>query len=373
MIGQFGAPTAVVNAILEGFVRRAARYADAYGLENGPMGIVEGNLVRLSPAYLARAAARPGGPGAVLGSGRRFLTDEDLDRAVSKLVAKGVSGVALVGGNGTMEACERFAGVAAGRSVDLAVVGLPKTIDNDLCETDHTLGFPSAARFVASIVADLDADHRAMAGTEPVRILETLGRDVGWLALSTFAAKRREDDAPHLVLLPEGDVHEEDFLERVGEVVGERGRAFVVVAEGYAGRSGESEFRRRVFDRPISGGVARRLASLVESELGLYVRAEVPGLLQRSSRLAVSPVDRSEARRVGAFGARLLQAGTSGVMVAILADRTVGYGSRLETVDLTKVAGRSRSVPERWAGATVRPPKGFREWLLPLLGTSWRL
>ncbi len=391
-IATFGGPTAVLNATLEGFVAEAQLHGDAVGVYGGPDGFVTGKLCDLGErsGFGAVEACRPG---SWLGAGRHFLTDEAIDAGLKHLVAQGVRGLAVVGGNGTMTCCQQLSERAGDTGLPLAVVGLPKTIDNDLCGTDHSPGFGSAATFVAEMVADLAFDHRAMRSIEQVRIVETLGRNSGWLALSSLLARRTTNSEPHLVYVPERHFDEGQFLAEVHEQVSTTGGAFVVVAEGAASNLVDDRFERTSFDRPIEGGVARVLAERVRDVLGLTTRAEIPGLVQRCSSRHVSPRDRLEAFAVGREGARLLVSGQTGVMVSLVPQLRAGISNEameeerpavsrqdstwevtevaLGTVKLAEVAGRTRRLPPGWVPPS---PAGdsphFEAWLWKVLGTG---
>jgi len=380
-VGQFGAPTAVVNATLWGFLEGAGG-CEVLGVVGGPQGLLRGELRPIErlprPAGARTGAPRSLGigarvaaqPGAWLGAGRHRLEDDELDAAVQLLADAGVEGLALIGGNGTMRLASELHRRAVQGSHPISIVGLPKTVDNDLEGTDHAPGFPSAARFLVRTVRDLDLDHRAMTSIEPVRIVETLGRRTGWLALATLTARASTGGAPHLVYVPERPLNTETFLADVESTVRRHGRALVVVAEGVSGPSIPGLFDRDAYNRPISGGVSRALADLVRDHLGYHARAEVLGLIQRCSSDAVSPVDRREAHAVGVDGARLLRKGEGDIMVG-LAPRQPGESAevtRLTTTPLSEVAGHTRAVPPAWVPEPAGDAPDLVAWVRPLLG-----
>ncbi len=376
---QFGAPTAVVNASLWGFLEGAGP-GKVLGVVGGPAGLLRGDRRLLKGSAEALGAERAGRaifmdaaassqPGAWLGAGRYPFTGADLDAIAELLVAAGIEGLGLIGGNGTMFVAQELHERAARSGMGLSVVGVPKTVDNDLLGTDHAPGFPSAARFLIQAIRDLDFDHRAMESIEQVRIVETLGRSTGWLAVSALAARSLTGGSPHLVYVPERPFDEDAFLDDVRNVVARHSRAFVVVAEGLSA-SIPSPFDQVVYDRPISGGVGQSLAKLVERRLGYGARGEVLGLIQRCASWAVSTIDSDEAYALGREGSRLLREGVSGVMVALPEQRDGASSTAVvpTTVPLAEVAGRTRPVPS----ARVPQPSGSADelvaWLMPLLG-----
>jgi 6-phosphofructokinase 1 len=252
-------------------------------------------------------------------------------------------------------------------------VGIPKTIDNDLAGTDHCPGFGSAARYYAVSTVELSLDVRAL----PIHVvvLETMGRNAGWLAASCSLAGEIAELGPELTLLPERPLEEEVFLEAVRRRW-ERGGGFVVAAsEGVTGTDGrplvESTHAAGVdgFGHRLPGGVGQHLADLITERLGIRARAEKPGLLGRVSRLLVSEVDREEALEVGAAAVRAALDGESGVMVALERVSSEPYACRTTLASLTEVAGVERRMPDRHIradGMGVDP--AFLDYARPLVG-----
>lgn len=283
-------------------------------------------------------------------------------------MAAEVDGIALIGGNGTMHLANKLHQSAVRHHDSLCVVGVPKTVDNDLAGTDHAPGYPSAARFLVQAVSALALDQQAMISIEQVRIVETLGRRTGWLALATLLS-RDATGAPHLVYVPERPFDETNFLDDVSAGIERFGWVLVVVAEGISAPMSSTQFDNPVFDRPVSGGVALRMSRLVEDRLGVGSRAEVLGLVQRCATWAISAVDREEAHAVGAEAARLLRSGKSGVMMALPERRPGDRASSVPiAVPLGDVAGQTRLVPSQWVPEPNGDSREFVEWLKPLVG-----
>lgn len=362
-IGQTGAPTPVVDATVRGVLDRAAA-AEVLAVRGGPDGLVAGRLEPVLPGDGPKPGARGG---SWLGAGRRAVTEEDLHEIVAQLGRHCVDVLLLVGGNGTMALLEAVGRTAASLGSSLSVVGVPKTVDNDLQVVDHTPGFPSAARFLASVVPDLARDHAAMSGVEAVRIVETLGRSAGWLALA--ATWHREDAAyaPHVVLLPEAEFDADRFLGRVDAALADHGRAFVVVSEGVQAGEAREPFDAQNHTQLLHGGVARRLAQLVEDRLGVPTRGEVLGMAQRSTSALASELDVREAGELGRRAAGLALDGVSGVMAGIVRDPEAGGSTRMAEVELSAVAGLGRPVPDHWVTDDPRELDTFHDWLAPLI------
>lgn len=364
LIGQTGAPTAVVNASLRGFLEGAEGH-EVLALRGGPDGLVDGRLTPVTLADVPPAWTHRGG--SWLGAGRRAVTGDDLDAAVATLAEHRVDGVALIGGNGTMALLRALTERAEQAGLPLCTAGIPKTVDNDLVGVDHCPGFGSAARYLTRVVPDLARDHAAMRAIEPVRIVETLGRSVGWLALA--ATWHREDPAhaPHLVLLPEVPFDRADFLRQVDDALHAHGRAFVVTSEGAARELTDEPFEAANHTRILLGGVSRRLAALVTAELGVAARGEVLGMVQRSAGALAGDVDRREATEAGRHAARLLADGRSGLMVGLHRVGTDPYAAGYDPVPLAQVAGHTRPVPAPWRTTDPADLGDFHDWLTPLI------
>lgn len=252
---------------------------------------------------------------------------------------------------------------SAERGVALRTVGIPKTIDNDIVHVDHTPGFGSAARFLASTVTDMVRDHDAMAGIETLRVIEVMGRDTGWLALAASYAAHDPEYSADLVLTPEQAFDRDAYLGDVDRIVRDKGRAVVIVSEGVAPDLTRQPIKTKNHTQLIQGGIARVLAGEASSELGLTARGEVLGTAQRCNSALVSPIDAREARRVGEIAGAWLRdpAGPTNVMVGLDVDGEVA------PVALADVAGHVRHVPEEWQSSDPRRLASFHNWISPLV------
>lgn len=362
-IVQAGAPSPVINASLAGFLRQSAEDGDkqVLGVHGGANGLVDGrfSVLHTDRVDLPRLAAEPG---AWLGAGRRSPEPGDLELAVERLVEHGVRGIAVTGGNGSMALAAALLDAANRMSASLQVIGIPKTVDNDLLGTDRSPGFLTAGTFAAQAVRSLGADLRAMAPLEQVRLVEVLGRGVGWLALAAATVRRADDEAPHLVYTPEAPLTVDGFLSDVDKVVARLGHALVVVAEGAAPELSGAEFDVAHPGRLLRNGVVRELADTVTGRLGLSARPEVLGMVQRAATWMAPARDRTDAWLVGAEAARLLRQGATGQMPSLdpLADQNAE--STCSTVPLSTVAGRSRAVPYQLDPGCPDVPPEFRAW-----------
>jgi 6-phosphofructokinase 1 len=375
MIVQGGGPTAVFNASLASIITEALRQpriCKIFGARSGMRGLAEAEVLNLSSLQPDELLSLANSPGAALGSSRFKPTEQDLERSVDFLRRMEIRHLIFMGGNGTMRGAETVREFCRKLNFDVQIIGVPKTIDNDIAATDRCPGFGSAARFIAQSTLDLAMDIRAL--PQPVSIFETLGRDVGWLAASSTLAKLDPEDAPHLVFVPEIPFAQETFLARLDDVVSRIGWASVIVSEGTAYAGGTPVFEQRitsragVVHRPLIGGVAQYLSGVVAEELGIRCRSEKPGLIGRSCTALISTQDRADAELVGREGVRALMQGETDKMVALrsLADAA---GSAFELVPLHASAGPSRSLPAHWlTDGPLAVTDAFCDYARPIVG-----
>ena len=364
-IGQAGGPTSVINTSLVGFVESSINNNLLYGVLNGYEGLVKENLIELKDETLDLVKKHKYVPGACLGSGRYQLTDEKIQIAVKNLKKYDINALVFIGGNGTMAALQKIKKVADQIGFELQVIGIPKTVDNDLGMTDHAPGFASAAKFVAFSSRDISKDLQAMQNFEQVRIIETMGRNAGWLAAASGLLKESEEEGPHIIYLPETKFHTDEFLDDVKELVKDYGTATIVVSEGIK-LDNETSIQKAVVDgRIVLGGVSKILEDLVKENLGFSARGENLGMNQRSFSLAVSSQDRIEAYEVGKKAAELIDNNETNVMVTIQNSNIKGYGYHLENCLLNEVTSLGeKALPPEF----INSPEKYYEWLRPLIG-----
>ena len=374
IVVQGGGPTVVVNASLGAIVSSAKGFGHVYGACYGVEGLLADRLVRLDAIdadSLRNLAQRPG---AALGSSRRPIAADDYDLVFDVLARHDVTALIMIGGNGMMAATASVDRAARRRGADVQVVGVPKTVDNDLEGTDRCPGYGSAARFVAQSVRDVAADVETL--PVPVSIFETMGRDTGWLAGSSILARPDVTDgdaAPHGIYLPESPFDLDELLARVDRTVRRLGWAMMVVAEGLRDAEGRDVFRsddpahRDEVGRGLPGNVAAHLADAVGRQLGLRCRNEKPGLCGRTAVAQVSTFDRVDAEAVGRAAVVAARDGQGGRLVA-LTDERGGAERETRLVPLAEVGGL-KSVPSSWidvSESTVR--SGFIDYVRPLIG-----
>ena len=367
-----GGPTAVMNASLWGVLEEAAAHGEigrVYGAVGGTAGLLDQQLADLTGMPAGQRQLLPVTPGTVLGSSRTPLGPEEYEKIAHVLAQNNIRWVLCNGGNGTMDTCGKIYQACRRRGMELGVMGIPKTMDNDLAATDHAPGFGSAARYMAGSVAELSADLRSL----PIHVvvLEAMGRNAGWVTAASALAADSGLPGPDLIYLPERDFEEERFLADVEKLIRSKGCGLVVASEGLHDAAGKP-IVQPVFQTGRSvyfGDVSAHLAQLITRKLGYKSRAEKPGLLGRASIAWQSPLDREEAALAGKLAVKAALEGQSGKMVSFRRLSTDPYKMEPELVDIAQVMLHERKMPPEFinqAGNGVTA--AFMDWCRPLLG-----
>lgn len=368
-----GGPTHVINASLAGATEECRRHADItalYGARHGVDGLLGEDFIDLSAQTPQRIAAVGRTPGSALGSSRAKVTDEDYERMLRILGAHEIRFLFFNGGNGSMFMAHRIASIAAAESYEMRVIGIPKTIDNDLAGTDHAPGFGSAALFFACAVRDIGEDIRALRGR--VTIVEVMGRNAGWLTAATALARRDPDDPPHLIYLPERPLGQAQFLSDVETAFCKRGTVVIAACEGQKDENGKAIGELGTpdgFARRLSGNMAHSLAQWVASELKLHGRSEKPGLLGHSSMAFVSGTDWQEAYLCGQAAVTAAIDGHTDRMVTLVREPGSVYRASTGLCPLEDAAYVERLFPSEWiAPAGNDVATAFLDYAMPLAG-----
>jgi len=375
MIVQGGGPTAVFNASLSSAIAEAINQPEigrVLGARLGVRGLVQGDVVDLSLMTSEELRTLRNSPGAALGSSRFQPNEDDLHRMVAHLRRLDIRSLIFMGGNGTMRGAEVVSAFCRAVNCEVEIIGVPKTIDNDIVATDRCPGFGSAARYIAQSTRDLGMDIRSL--PQPVTILETMGRSVGWVAGASTLARESDDDAPHLVYLPELPFHQDRFLTDLDKIVTKQGWAVVVVSEGIRNLDGSLVYEMGdpsqldPLKRPMTGGVGQFLAGVVSQNLRIRCRSEKPGLLGRASIAHLSIQDQRDAELVGRAGVRALLTGETDKMVALRSLKDAG-ALGYDLVPLSAAAGMDRAIPAEWlTDGPFAVTDAYREYLRPLVG-----
>lgn len=375
VIAQTGGPTAVINSTLAGIIDEARCWPEieeVIGCENGFHGLFSRRLVRLSGLTSGQLNSLRNTPGIFLGSSRILLTPDHFNQILSRLAELRTGYFLQIGGNGTMFAAGSIAGKAREAGLKMQIIGVPKTVDNDIVGMDHTPGFGSAARYVVQAMLDVGLDLWSMRTFEQVRIIEVMGRNVGWLAAAAGLAKGDGNGAPHLIYLPEVPFDENEFIEDVDKVVQQLGYAAVVVGEGIRDKHnnsiGNMPFADVEFGSQVFGGAAAYLANKVSRALKIRARAQDLGMVQRCFSPVRSEVDEQEAYLTGRAAVKAAVAGLGGNMVSI-SGITTPADPEFFTLPLSEVGGKEKKVPGEFYDQRIKQvTKEFTAWLKPLIG-----
>ena len=384
VIGQSGGPTAVINRSLVGFIKEATNqeYEEVLGARHGLSGMLSEDFVDLSKLSDSQLYGIAKTPAAALGSVRKKPTEEDIEKLISIFEKQNIRYFFYIGGNDSAETANLVSEGAKQIGYEMKAFHIPKTIDNDLLETDHCPGYGSAARFVAHAFQGDDADNRSLKG---IKINVLMGRHAGWLTAASTLGKSSEEDGPHLVYVPEKVFNIDEFLKDVKEVYESLGRCVVAVSEGIHNKEGDYFLQTYASDTGSglagktdshgniqlsgSGALGDTLTNIVSEHIdGARVRADTFGYLQRSFLADISEVDAEEAERVGrhsVVASLELQSGS----VILKRQLSETYYCDVDVVDLDKVAKNTKDMPEEFL-ENEKPyvTNEFFKYAMPLTG-----
>ena len=367
IVGQSGGPTAVINASLYGVVYEALNredvFGNVYGMINGIEGFLHDQLMDMKPLDTSgELELIKTTPGSYLGSCRYKLPEDLSDTVYPKLFEKfekyNIGYFFYIGGNDSMDTVSKLSRYAASINSDIRFMGLPKTIDNDLVLTDHTPGFGSAAKYVASTVREIAIDASVYDNKQSVTIVEIMGRHAGWLTAASALARKFENDNPVLIYLPEVAFDQDAFIEKIKSSLEITSNLVVCISEGIHTADGTficelgSEVGVDTFGHKMLTGSGKYLENLVKERLGVKVRSVELNVSQRCSSAMLSKTDQKEAIASGSFGVTAAIKGETGKMVAFKrqspltldADYVLNYA----TEDVNEICNKEKTVPLEW-------------------------
>jgi len=368
VVGQSGGPTAAINATLAGVIRGAldCDFIDTlYGMRNGIEGFLEERFIDLTKTFEDRSKIDilEQTPSAALGSCRKKMKSPDVDpdtyaRLIEIFKKYNIRYFFYIGGNDSMDTVSKLSEYAASHEYEMKVVGVPKTVDNDLTATDHTPGFGSAAKFVATTMKELLCDISVYT-MKAVTIVEVMGRDAGWLTASAALPVVSGGRAPDLIYLPEKTFDPERFIEKINELQKDHPALLIAISEGIKfpdGRYvGEGLGGRKVdaFGHVALSGAGKVLEELVKDRIGCKVRSIELNLPQRAAAHIASLTDITESVSVGKAAVKYAGEGMTGIMVTI--DRAEGedYSVSFGAADISKIANAVRGVPDEYINDTA--------------------
>ena len=384
LVAQSGGPTAVINASVAGVIQEAGRHEaieEIYGGLNGIWGILREDLIDLNDEKAKAIEGLKYTPAASLGTCRYKLdfkkkpelAAKDMARLFEVFQAHNIRFFFYVGGNDSQDTAFKIHEEAVRRSYEMRVIGVPKTIDNDLPHTDHCPGYGSVIKYAATTVMEIAADVSSMATEDgSCCIVEVMGRHAGWIAAGTVLAKRSAADAPHIILVPEVLFDEAAFLKRVQDVVTAHHSCTVVVGEGLKNLQGEEvavdKSRLDAFGHPVLAGVADVIQDLVSARLKLKARTVKLGYAQRAASHFASQTDAQEAAACGEAAVRAAVDGKSGYMVKIVRIQNSPYKWTIDLQLLADIANVEHKVPREWISEDgFLPNEKFIEYSRPLI------
>lgn len=382
LVGQSGGPTAVINASLYGVIAEGMEHLDeiehVYGMVNGLEGFLKDDYMDLSEDLTQKELELLKlTPAAYLGS-CRYKLPEDMTSPVYPTVFRKMNALDIgyffyIGGNDSMDTVSKLSRYGAQVGSSIRFVGIPKTIDNDLMLTDHTPGYGSAAKYVASTVREICLDT-AVYKQPAVTIIELMGRNAGWLTAASVLARKYQEDNPLLIYLPESSFDFQTFSKDLSQALRRRPGVVVCVSEGISDSSGRliceynDEAKLDNFGHKMLTGCGKVLENFVHNHFGIKVRSVELNVSQRCSGLVISAADVEEAALAGTFGVKAALDGSTGTMVAFSRAGQDLYAIECSLVDVNQVCNREKPFPAQWItrGGTDISPE-FTAYALPLI------
>ncbi len=359
-VAQSGGPTCAINASLVGVFRESLKEPkiDAiFGSVNGIEGIVSNHLLDLKTLIrtnedmeLLRQT-----PSTVLGSCRYKLPDWSEDEEVYKKIVntlkqRQIGAFFYIGGNDSMDTVNKLSQYFAENDIDIKVIGIPKTIDNDLCVTDHTPGFGSAAKYLAATMHEIIRDS-SVYSVPSVTVVEVMGRHAGWLTASTVVLHALDETAPHLVYVPEAKFSLDKFMKDVRQEMAKHKAVIVAVSEGVEVPDGVQSGVVDNFGHKYLSGIGKYLEEEVRRQIGCKVRSIELNVMQRCSSHIASRTDIDEAEAVGAAGVRCALQGKTGKMMTFRRVNNMPYTVVIEDADASLIANQEKMLPKEYLNA----------------------
>jgi 6-phosphofructokinase 1 len=359
IIGQFGGPTSVINSSLCGLIQeglKSKKVEKVLGMRFGIQGFMQDEIFDLGKEDFQVIEGLRQTPSSALGSCRYTLKDQDFPLIIKQLKKYNIRYFFLIGGNGSMNTIRRVEEYCQKNNYKLNGIGIPKTVDNDLCGTDHAPGFASAARYVCLSVQQAGRLARDMQRVDKYVILQTVGRNTGWLAASAALVKKTESDAPHLIYIPERPLSRERFISEVKECINKNRWVSIVCGEGILWEDGtpvaslqtQNNFSNIEFGAMGGGSAALTLHKIINQETKYRGEFQITESLSMCAIDRASKIDLEEAYACGVKAIQLAEEGLSGVMVSLHRISSSPYQVELKTVSLDEVALHTRPMDDKY-------------------------
>ncbi len=358
IVAQSGGPTAVINASVCGVIQEAMRHSEIEGIYaayNGILGVLNEEIFDLRRENPETIEGLKTTPAAALGSCRyKVRKQEDFEKILSIFRKHNIRYFFYIGGNDSMDTADKVNKLALEKGYDFRAVGVPKTIDNDLAFTDHTPGYGSVIKYLAAMVMEAGRDTEALYTADTVNVIEAMGRNAGWIAAGTALARRDEEDAPHIILLPEVPFDIESFKDKVKYYLNKIKRCVIVVSEGTKKPDGsyiaeqKGEFAKDAFGHTQLGGAANYIKELVEHDIKVKARFAIPSTIQRNGIHFASKTDSEEAYTAGRKAVEHAVSGVTGKMVTLVRTSEKPYKCTTGLAELSSVANGEKYFPGEW-------------------------
>lgn len=379
IVGQLGGPTSVINSSLSGIIQeglKSKKIKDILGMRDGITGLLKDRIVDLGKVNSKTLQALRHTPSSILGSCRYIMKKEDFPLILRQLERYNIGYFFLIGGNGTMEINRQIEQYCKINGYQISVVGIPKTVDNDLCNTDHAPGFASAARYICFSVLQGGRLARDMKSVDKYVVLQTVGRNTGWLAASSALVKSKEMDAPHLIYIPEKPLSRNKFISDVEECIKKYGWVYIVCGEGI--RWEDQRFvathysqNNNIIEFGAMGGgsAALNLHKIIYQETNYRGEFQITESLSMCAIDRVSKVDMDEAHICGVKAVELAEEGISGVMISIIRICSNPYKIKFSTVPFKEVALKIKPMDEKYINRQGNfVTDEYLKYIKPLIG-----
>lgn len=357
VIGQSGGPTTVINASLAGAVKKyldTENHGIIYGAVNGIKGVLRDDFINLNEIFedSKNIDLLMQTPSSYLGSCRyRLKEDDEINKIVEFFKKKDVGYFFYIGGNDSMDTVMKLNDACTKNGI--CVIGIPKTIDNDLMNTDHCPGYGSCAKYIATSISEMALDAGCY-DIKNVLIVEIMGRNAGWLTAASALARNSKNSAPDLIYLPEKPFDAEKFLYDIRQKLQTQDTVIVAVSEGIKDSDGRyisedsQENKKDMFGHGQLGGAGKKLEHLVKNRLGIKVRSVELNILQRCAAHNASLTDVCESFNCGSYAVEAALSGNSGKMIAMVRENCEEYKIKYECVDIDKIANGEKIVPDEY-------------------------
>lgn len=382
LVAQSGGPTVAINASLAGVIQGAIdsrQFDKIYGSLNGVQGLLNGRLMDLShkvketPMFIELLKKSPS---MYLGSCRYQLPDYTEDDApyayiFNKFEQYNIDAFFYIGGNDSMDTVDKLNTYAKAINHNINIIGIPKTIDNDLCITDHTPGYGSAAKYIASTLLEIGHDT-SIYPINSITIVEIMGRDAGWLTGASVLARNKYNFAPHLIYLPEVAFDEKQFINDVRAAMDKYNNVVIAVSEGIKNSDGQyisaTSAVEDTFGHSQLSGTGKCLEYIIKQNIQVKVRSIEINILQRSAAHISSITDIGEAFRLGRHAVEISLKGKTGVMVTAIRKSNDPYNVEMGYTDVKNVAGLVKHVPREWINEYGNDvTQDFIDYVYPLI------